>query len=89
VSVIRFEDPPNLRRHDNTGISAALKAAPGRWAVVAVFDDNTGSRAYAGSMRRGARKAFRPAGTFEAASRLVDGENRVYARYVGEVSDGR
>lgn len=50
--------------------------------------DLRGSSRSAGGMAYGIRQAklqaYAPAGTFEARARTVDGEHRVYARFVGE-----
>lgn len=79
---IRFEPLPESARADLSAIANQLRARPGEWAHI-------GTRASAGSARQGAyqvrgrNEAFAPAGAFEAASRTVDGEHRIYARYVG------
>lgn len=97
---VTFEDPPPTRRGHHTptprptadtGAATALRARPGEWAVITVRTTaarTTAARAavYAYGVSRGMRHAYRPAGAFEAKARTVDGEHRVYARYVGDTS---
>lgn len=65
--------------------SAELKAKPGEWAVIDAGDrSDNGKYSLAGNIKKGLQLAFQPAGSFEAVSRKVDGEIRVYARYVGQ-----
>lgn len=96
MSVIRWEDPPPTRKGKDglrgwvksplwRAIADELRSQPGRWAVVAE-DANPG---VAGHIRRGHYEAFRPKGSFEA--RCVGSAGMlptVYARYVGEPTDG-
>ncbi|MER7908250.1 hypothetical protein [Streptomyces sp. NPDC096068] len=67
-------------------IAKELRARPGEWAHILTFDTVGSATATAYSIRKGARKAWAPAGSFEARSRTVDGEYRVYARYLGGAS---
>lgn len=89
MTIPRWEDPPTSRRrgpvHDWAAIGAFLKRAPGAWAVVAVCDNGTLAGQTAKHVRSG--KYGELGAGFEAVSRLVDGEPRVYARYVGDQSE--
>ncbi|MEU3522307.1 hypothetical protein AB0E62_00260 [Streptomyces sp. NPDC038707] len=89
---LKWEEPPTRRSHGGrpygTGkhaeIAARLRRRPGRWAVVGAFKSTSVSASMARSIRAGVNmSAYTPAGTFEAVARTVDGEHRVYARYVG------
>lgn len=85
--VIAWEEPPPAnhgRGPSHEPLAAALRAKPGEWAHVLTYDTSATSAMTAGHIRRGVGVAWRPAGAYEAASRKVNGENRVYARYVGE-----
>lgn len=64
-------------------IAAALKQRPGEWAVVRRTDTANKSGAAAQAIRSGRLRAYAPTGAYEAVARTVDGEHRVYARYVG------
>lgn len=88
---IRFEELPPSHvgkgghgQNKHAANARQLRARPGAWAVIGVYDKagTAGSIAYA--VKNGTMGPYRPAGTFEAASRKVDGEYRCYARYVGE-----
>lgn len=92
--VIRWEDPPERnhgtdhkpkRAHDWSAIGRALRRRPGRWAVIAVCGYPTLAGATAYGVRNGTYRAL-PPGRYEAVSRTVDGECRVYARYLGGAS---
>lgn len=89
--VLAWEDPPakgsqerRPARFNASGVARDLRGRLGCWALVAVDPCSTGLA----SLIKGARfSAFRPAGSFEATTR-VDGLGRrlVFARYVGESS---
>jgi hypothetical protein len=89
MTELKWEEPPHADQRRPGGakrhaeVAAQLKSRPGEWARVAAFDKDTRSRTYAHYIRRGGLAAYRPDGSFEAVSRTVDGEYRVYARYVG------
>lgn len=91
MTEILWEEPPP--RASNTPgrttkwrkIAAELKANPGRWAVVDTKANQHLSAQSAYLINRGQLAGLSP-GEFEAVSRLVDGEARVYARYVGGAS---
>lgn len=87
---IRFEDPPptspnprGQRSHSHFLVAEAMRARPGEWAIVKVAATSQAARSSAHQVRSGRINAFASAGTFESMARQVDGENRVYARYVG------
>jgi hypothetical protein len=84
-AVISWEDPPSAYHrgpvHNWRAIGAELKDRPGTWAVVAVCDNATLAGQTASHIRHG--KYIELGAGFEAVSRKVDGEPRVYARYVG------
>ena len=88
MSEIRFEELPALRRGPATAgtkwarIAEQLRSRPGDWAHVLTANSVQGSGSMAYYLRRGGPKAW-PRGAFEAVARKVDGEYRVYARYIG------
>ncbi|MEU3851785.1 hypothetical protein [Streptomyces sp. NPDC029554] len=91
MSTLRFENPPADGRRNGSypsagEVAAALKARPGQWAVVRTVPARTTAATSAYNIRVAKSAAYAPAGSFEAVSRSVDGEYRVYARYVGPVS---
>lgn len=87
MSVIRWEEPPpskGMAVHDWPRIGAQLAAAPGKWALVAVCPNGGTAGSTARHVRDGKYEPLAVLGLFEAKSRTIDGEHRVYARYVGE-----
>lgn len=95
MSIIRWEDPPayysgatkaRKPRRANEWRNAArlMQERPGDWALVDEGEQFTEVGGLANQIRKGRLAAFRPAGHFEAATRVVAGSHRVYARYVGE-----
>jgi len=84
---IEFREPPRAKGGraalmDHGEVAAALRAHPGEWALIA-----TASSDLAQSVKHARRKAYAPAGSFEATTRArSDGRFDVYARFVGEVS---
>jgi len=84
---LTWEPPPQpdrVKRHPwMQGAAAKLKRRKGEWAHVATYDTPQSAASVAYLIRAGSRH-FAPAGAFEAKARTVDGERRVYARYVGE-----
>ena len=90
TSALRWEDPPAHRRtgprkpgQDWIPIAAALRANPGRWAIVNVESNRSDAAQTANRISSGRIQSFYPVGRFEAVARTVDGECRVYARYTG------
>lgn len=87
ASVIRWEDPPRPGpggRRDWPAIAAELRKRPGAWAHVATYGTISVAGNVAYQVRSGKFAGVQPAGSVEAVSRAVDGECRVYARYVGD-----
>lgn len=87
MSGISWEQPPAGRDKPITRtawgpIVAELRTRPGEWAVVAVKPTAAAAATVAAHMRRGIYTGM-SRGEFEAMARTVDGEYRVYARYVG------
>jgi hypothetical protein len=85
VNEIKWEDPPPDGRSTQwSEVTDQLRARPGSWAIVAVRR-SIGSASDICEKFKTARQspAFAPAGSFEAVTRKVDGEYRVYARYLG------
>lgn len=86
IITIRFEAPAPLvlRRSESLlEFAAALRERPAEWALFGRYATAGTARQGAYEIRRGMREAFRPAGAFEAESRTLCGEHRVYVRYVG------
>ncbi|CAL9367911.1 hypothetical protein [Streptomyces sp. enrichment culture] len=85
MSDFRFEEPPAPKqrpRGDQTKAAQALKERPGEWGMVTVCRNGGSSSSMARAIRKGASRTWQPAGDFEAVARKVDGEYRVYARYM-------
>lgn len=84
---IRWEEPPSRTRvgapTQHRDVANQLKANPGNWGIVAVYDKASTAGSIAAQIRAGSVNAYQPAGAFEAHARTVEGERRVYARYVG------
>ena len=85
MSVIRWEDPPDKwgKRNDWAGIGKALMSRPLHWAHVQTAVNGQTAGQMARHINAGKYSALAPLGRFEARSRTVDGEPRVYARYIG------
>ena len=82
---IQWETPPATSlRQRQMEIAEALRSKPGCWALVSTHASAAAAAASASRIRTGKRKAFVPAFAFDAAPRLVDGQARVYVRYVGK-----
>jgi len=87
--VIRWEDPPRRgvgEAHNWPGIAADLRQRPKQWAIAVICRNFSTAGQTARRIRDGAYKPMEPTGAFEATARTIDGEHRVYARYVGEPS---
>ena len=70
-------------RTDWAAVAAQLREHPDAWAVVKVCRSRGNAATTAMRIRKGQIPLTCPAGHFDAESRLVDAEYRVYARYVG------
>ncbi|MGW2169168.1 hypothetical protein ACWC1C_01395 [Streptomyces sp. NPDC001705] len=91
MSEFRFEDPPPPRhgRHgEHIEAAQKLREKPGQWAIVTTCVNAGSSSSMARAIRVGARAAWKPAGDFDAVARRVDGEYRVYARYLPDPEPG-
>lgn len=91
TSSIQWETPPAPRRgrevQDHSAFAETLRSRPSQWARdPRVFPSKSTAYTAAASICHGRAKAFRPAGTFEAVTRTIDGESVVYARFVGDKS---
>lgn len=88
---LTWEEPPAARRGSgqvsHADVARKLKARPGEWAVVSTYSNSRTSGSIASAIRSGQSTAYLPVGDFEAVSRTVEGEHRVYARYTGGKSD--
>ncbi|MFF9268597.1 hypothetical protein [Streptomyces rochei] len=85
MSEFRFEEPPAPRYgrpSSHTEAAAKLRENPGKWGMVTICSTSGSSSSSARAIRKGVTKTWQPAGDFEAVARKVDGEHRVYARYM-------
>lgn len=87
---IDWQDPPPAaqpkKKYEWAAVAEALRENPGRWALV-LTDSKPSTVTLVTRIRQGSITAFRPAGHYDATSRVVDGGViRVYARYVAGVS---
>lgn len=85
MSEFRFEEPPapfQKPRGDQAKAAKALMERPGEWGMVTVCRSGGSSSSMARAIRKGVSKTWQPAGDFEALARKVNGEYRVYARYM-------
>lgn len=89
-----FEDPPDRTRGGRRGRGrswdlptwcALLRQHPGRWARHPLNASAPNVNQFAGKIKGGEVPGVLP-GEFEAVGRRVDGEGRLYARYVGAAS---
>ncbi|MFF9205103.1 hypothetical protein ACF1AE_25445 [Streptomyces sp. NPDC014986] len=88
---IRFEEPAHHALRADQSIAdfvAALRARPGQWALFGQYGTPGTMRQAAYEIRHGFAKGF-AAAQFEAESRSMLGEYRVYVRYVGETGGDR
>lgn len=92
---IRFESPtpPVLRSEESLmAFALALRSRPGEWALLGALSSANYARQRAyeirNAMQGGAAPFFGPAGAFEAQSRSLLGECRVYVRFVGTAQGG-
>jgi hypothetical protein len=92
---IRFEDPPPESRGKrgvskrNRDISEKLRKRQGEWAWVHTSATRGAAASLAHHIKVGTSPSFRPAGSFEAISRVVNEQCRVYARYIGPHGEHR
>ncbi|MFE0101193.1 hypothetical protein [Streptomyces sp. NPDC059009] len=85
---LRFEEPPprtwRQGRVDHRAAAAALRKRPGEWAMVGTYASANAACGAAHRIKTGTYRAYVPTGTFEATTRTVDGEARLYVRYMGQ-----
>jgi hypothetical protein len=79
---VDFIGPPPAGTSKHNHIAEELRARPGEWAVVQRKTSTARAASAAQAIRTGRLRAYAPAGAFEAKSRKVGDEYRVYARYV-------
>lgn len=90
MSDVVWEDPPPVTERTyckHSAIAEKLRSRKGEWGRVAVCATVTKARVMASGIRRGVSRAYQPRGDFDAIHRFVDGEYRVYARYLGDGGD--
>ena len=87
MSEIRWEDPPASDRVLSWREKLTpLVDYPKRWAVIAVKPGRVAANSLQLNLRRG--RLTLPPGRWEFVYRVVEGEHRVYARYLGPDEDG-
>lgn len=69
---------------DWTAVGKELKARPGEWRHVATYFGGNSGRSTAYQIRTGRNRSLAAIGTFDARFEMVDGEPRVYVRYLGD-----
>lgn len=88
MSELLFEEPPaRADRHKHHEAADELRKRPGEWAVVATYHAMATAHSVAQAIKKARLGAYAPAGAFEAKARTVDGQRRVYARFVGATAD--
>lgn len=83
--IIRWEDPPDRRgqaHYDWPAIAGALQGRPGAWALALVCPTREIAATTARYVRESHYEALQGE-QYDAKARTVDGEFRVYARYLG------
>lgn len=88
-----WEDPPSAARGGVRGRVSKwqteadeLRNRSKEWALLSIKQTRGAATSMANDIDNGILHAFKPAGSFEATTRTVGSEYRVYARYVGEMS---
>ncbi|WP_030271233.1 hypothetical protein [Streptomyces sp. NRRL B-24484] len=84
--VVEFLGPPPAAETKHGRIARALRDRPSEWAVVQRSASITRAASAAQAIRSAKLGAYEPAGAFQAVARTVEGEHRVYARWIGEPS---
>ena len=87
-----FEEPPPAargarHRSAHTGYAAQMREHPGQWARIVVANSRAAADSLAYQVKTGRLRAYLPSGSYEAVARTINGEHRVYARYIGEGGD--
>jgi len=83
-SAVEFLGPPPPAETKHGKIARALRGRPSEWAVVQRVASIARAASAAQAIRSAKLNAYEPAGAFQAVARTVEGEHRVYARYIGE-----
>lgn len=83
-----WEEPPRLPleaapRASHHALARQLRAKPGEWGRIGSYSSAESASATAYTVRHAKVTAWVPEGHYEAVARKVEGEYRVYARYVG------
>lgn len=86
---IKWEEPPGAKRGDGPrgkhfAIAAELRTRPGEWAHIVSYANQRTAGSVAYGIRNGLQRAYEPAGAYDAVSRSLGEEYRIYARYVGD-----
>lgn len=83
TDAFRWDQLPELSpERDWATIAGRLRSRPGEWAVVVLCKTGNNAAVTARHIRLGKYRDL-PVGEYEATSRTVGSEYRVYARYVG------
>ena len=85
-AVKSWGEPPNNRRGPSVkhgALAAELKTRPGVWAHALTVGTARSAASTAQAVRSARLSAYAPAGSFDARSRTVSGEYRIYIRYLG------
>ncbi|MFJ4828434.1 hypothetical protein ACIP79_00610 [Streptomyces sp. NPDC088747] len=90
--MVRFEDPPAPRRGvpraDHKAAAEELRGLPGMWGFVTAYQAQSAAAQAASNIRNGDAQAYQPKGAFDATSRTVNGEYRLYVKFIGEETSG-
>lgn len=88
---LTWTDPPPLTRGPTSTkylhIFNTLRENPGQWAQL-VIPDVKSVDSLTHPIKNGKLSGSAPAGSFDAVARTVDGEKRLYVRYVGTPDAG-
>lgn len=95
MTEMHFEEPPKVPslptgagRGKHWDAARRLRERPGEYAMVSAYDSRSTAASTAYMVRQGTLNAYAPRGAFHAVSRTVDGEHRLYVKYVGEQEQG-
>ncbi|MFD9047633.1 hypothetical protein [Streptomyces zaomyceticus] len=86
MTTLRFEKPAPLVPFDveeRSEIAEALKLTPGRWILLGQREASASARQDAYLVRNGKSSWAMFGAGFEAESRTLFGEHRIYVRYTG------
>ena len=71
-------------RANHLVIVSQLRKRPGEWARIGKPYKYAGAKNMVTRINSGELSNYAPAGDFEAASRIIDGQHYVYVRYLGD-----